>query len=278
MAGERSGGDARKTRTEHAGASDTGRRRPHNEDAYSANDELGLYVVADGVGGYAKGEVASRETVEVIAGYAAERATTLDELEMRSESGDEEARWELRRMLETAVQLACYRVFGLGELDPSRRGMSTTVSTALVRGGFVFAAHVGDSRIYRIRGRQVLQITEDHTLIHYKLKHGLITEEEAARAKQKNVITRAVGHRDYVQIDTADVDVRAGDRLLLCTDGLHQYLRSDADVAELIFGGSLDASARAAIAFANRRGGSDNITAVVVEVVGSPRVLPPSAP
>jgi serine/threonine protein phosphatase PrpC len=276
MVGERSDrGAPRKSRTEHAGASDTGRRRPHNEDSLWADDELGLYVVADGVGGNAKGEVASRETVEVIAGHLAERSAAIDALERQCDSGDEEARWELRRMLETAVQVACYRVFGLGEIDPSSRGMSTTVSAALVRGGFAFAAHVGDSRIYRIRGRHVLQITEDHTLINYKLKHGLITPEEAARAKQKNVITRAVGHRDYVQIDTADVDVREADRLLLCTDGLHQYLRGEADVAELVAGGSLDASVRAAIAFANRRGGSDNITTILVDVVSGSS--PPSS-
>ncbi len=264
MAGERP--DESFTRTEHAGASDTGRRRPHNEDAYGADARLGLYLVADGVGGYAKGEVASRETVDVISGWMGERGDAIARIEGRMARGDANARWELRRMLETAVQSACYRVFGLAEVDPGMRGMSTTVSAVLVRGGFAFAAHVGDSRIYRVRDRDVLQITEDHTLINYKLKRGLITPEEAAHAKQKNVITRAVGHRDYVQVDTADVDVIAGDRLLLCTDGLHQYLRSDDDVAELVADGSLDASARAAVAFANRRGGSDNITAVVVEV------------
>jgi protein phosphatase len=114
----------------------------------------------------------------------------------------------------------------------------------------------------------VLQLTEDHTLINYKLKHGLMTKEEAATAAGKNVITRAVGHKDYVQVDTADIDVTAGDRFLLCTDGLHTYLRSDEEVRELI-DDDLESSVEAAVSLANNRGGRDNVTAVVVEVRAS---------
>jgi protein phosphatase len=144
--------------------------------------------------------------------------------------------------------------------------MSTTLSAVVINGGFCYAAHVGDSRVYRVRGDQVLQITEDHTLINYKLKHGLITPEQAETASGKNVITRAVGHKDYVQVDTADVDVAAGDRLLLCTDGLHGYLTADSEVVDLIGAGSLESGVQAAIALANQRGGKDNITALAVEV------------
>ena len=143
--------------------------------------------------------------------------------------------------------------------------MSTTCS-CLRCAASSLAAHVGDSRLYRIRNGSVLQITEDHTLINYKLKHGLITAEEAARAGGKNVITRAVGHKDYVQVDTADVDVDKGDRFLLCTDGLHNYIKDDAEVVELIEGDSLEDAVRASIGMANQRGGKDNITAVAVEI------------
>ena len=181
-------------------------------------------------------------------------------------AGDLEARWDVRRLLESGVKSACYMVFGMAELDPEKRGMSTTISAVLINGGFCYAAHVGDSRVYRVRDGQVLQITEDHTLINYKLKHGFITPEEAENAVGKNVITRAVGHKDYVQVDTADIDVRPGDRLLLCTDGLHGYLSSDLDVYELIGEGPLIAGVQAAIAMANENGGKDNITAVAVEV------------
>ena len=164
------------------------------------------------------------------------------------------------------MQSACYMVFGMAELDPEKRGMSTTCSALLVRGGYAYAAHVGDSRVYRVRSRSALQITEDHTLINYKLKHGLMTKEEAERASGKNVITRAVGHKDYVQIDTADIDVADGDRFVMCTDGLHGYLRDDQEVVELCAEDALDAGANAAVALANQRGGRDNITVVVIEV------------
>jgi serine/threonine protein phosphatase PrpC len=252
-------------RTVSVGMSDVGRRRTINEDAFHRDDDLGFYVVADGVGGHSKGEVASAEAVEQLCMWVTRARTDLARLAVAA-GADPEARWEIRRLLENGVQSACYMVFGMAELDPEKRGMSTTLSALLVRGGFCYAAHVGDSRVYRVRGPQVLQLTEDHTLINYKLKHGLITPEEAATMGGKNVITRAVGHKDYVQIDTADLDVRPGDRFLLCTDGLHGYLNEDSEVVALIGEGTLESGAGAAIALANQRGGKDNITALVVEV------------
>jgi protein phosphatase len=135
-------------------------------------------------------------------------------------------------------------------------------------GGSCYAAHVGDSRVYRVRLGEVIQVTEDHTLINYKLKQGLLTKEEAEKASGKNVITRAVGHKDYVQVDTADVDVTTGDRFLLCSDGLHGYFNdNDREVSELCADGDLEECADACIALANQRGGKDNITALVVEVL-----------
>jgi len=136
----------------------------------------------------------------------------------------------------------------------------------LVRAGLAFAVHVGDSRVYRVRKNNVLQLTEDHTLINYKVKHGMMTKQEAEKAAGKNVITRAVGHKDYVQVDTADIDTAIGDRFLLCSDGLHGYFNSDKDVSDLCADGELEECAEAAVAMANQRGGKDNITAVVIEV------------
>lgn len=253
--------------TVSAGLSDVGRRRSINEDSYSCDDELGFYIVADGVGGHSKGEVASQEAIEQLENWVRRAHDDLEGCFKRTRGGDLEARWEIRRLLENGVQSACYMVFGMAELDPEKRGMSTTLSAVLINGGFCYAAHVGDSRVYRVRNGTVLQITEDHTLINYKLKHGLLTPEQAKNAAGKNVITRAVGHKDYVQIDTADVDVAPGDRFLLCTDGLHGYLESDAEVVALIGEGTLGSSVEAAIALANQRGGKDNITAVAVEAL-----------
>ena len=245
---------------------DVGRRRQINEDALFRDDARGFYVVADGVGGHNKGEIASREAVEQLRMWVSGASRDLDRLVERVQAGDAEGVWEIRRLLESGVKSACYMVYGMAELDPEKKGMSTTLSALLIRAHLAFAVHVGDSRVYRVRGASVLQMTEDHTLINYKVKHGMMTKQEAEKAAGKNVITRAVGHKDYVQVDTADIDTAIGDRFLLCSDGLHGYFQTDAEVAELCSDGSLEECAEAAIGLANQRGGKDNITAVVIEV------------
>jgi serine/threonine protein phosphatase PrpC len=247
--------------------SDIGRKRQINEDAYFRDDARGFYVVADGVGGHNKGEIASREAVEQLRSWVYGASRDIDRQVEQLTFGDNEAVWEIRRLLESGVKSACYMVFGMAELDPEKKGMSTTLSALLIRAGMAFAVHVGDSRVYRVRRESVLQLTEDHTLINYKVKQGLMSKQEAERAAGKNVITRAVGHKDYVQVDTADIDIAVGDRFLLCSDGLHGYFSSDKEVAELCMDGSLEECADASIALANQRGGKDNITAIVIEVL-----------
>ena len=246
---------------------DVGRKRQINEDSFFRDDTHGFYVVADGVGGHNKGEIASREAVEQLRMWVYGAARDLDALTERIKAGDGECVWEIRRLLESGVKSACYMVFGMAELDPEKKGMSTTMSALLIKGNLAFAVHVGDSRVYRVRKQAVLQLTEDHTLINYKVKHGMMTKAEAEKAAGKNVITRAVGHKDYVQVDTADIDIAPGDRFLLCSDGLHGYFGTDREVVDLCGDGELDECAEAAIAVANQRGGKDNITAVVVEVL-----------
>jgi protein phosphatase len=247
--------------------SDVGRKRQINEDSFFRDDARGFYVVADGVGGQNKGEIASREAVDHLRSWVYGAARDLDHLVERVTFGDADGVWEIRRLLESGVKNACYMVYGMAELDPEKKGMSTTLSALLIRAGYAFAVHVGDSRVYRVRGPQVLQMTEDHTLINYKLKHGMMTKAEAEKASGKNVITRAVGHKDYVQVDTADIDALPGDRYLLCSDGLHGYFKSDQEVLELCGDGDLEECADSAIGLANQRGGKDNITALVVEVL-----------
>jgi protein phosphatase len=247
--------------------SDVGRKRQINEDSFFRDDARGFYVVADGVGGHNKGEIASREAVDHLRSWVYGAARDLDRLVEKVASGDEDSVWEVRRLLESGVKNACYMVYGMAELDPEKKGMSTTLSALLICAGMAFAAHVGDSRVYRVRGPNVLQLTEDHTLINYKVKHGMMTKAEAEKATGKNVITRAVGHKDYVQVDTADLDVKTGDRFLLCSDGLHGYFAGDKEVVDLCGDGELEECAESAIGLANQRGGKDNITAVVVEVL-----------
>jgi serine/threonine protein phosphatase PrpC len=242
------------------GATDVGRRRQHNEDAYLCDDELGLWVVADGMGGHAAGEVASQEAIDTIFGMVKRGKRTL---ELGAQFTEEKAR-AARRMLEGAVQAATYMVFAIAELDPEKAGMGTTISAMLSVGNYGILAQVGDSRIYRVRSTSAEQLTEDHTMVAWQLKQGLITEEEARRSKQRNVITRAVGNRDYVQVDTAIVEFELGDLYLLCSDGLHGYL-DPAEIPEVAARGGRDSVMRF-IELANARGGKDNITAILVEV------------
>jgi serine/threonine protein phosphatase PrpC len=246
-----------------SGLTDVGRRRPHNEDAFLTDDELGLFVVCDGVGGNAKGEVASAESVELVHSWVKRWRKTLQAFE-----GDPTAENEnlVRRLLESAVQSACYMVFGMGELDPLHKGMSSTLSTLLCVGPMGFIAQVGDSRVYLLRGRHCVQLTEDHTLVNFRLKLGLITAEEAANAPGKNVITRAVGHQDYVEVDTTTVPLMPGDRFLLCSDGLHGYLEDINEMVERLRGERQEVANRL-VQIANQRGGRDNITVVVCDIV-----------
>src|SRR3954470_9486385 len=248
-------------RTVSVGQTDVGRRRPHNEDSILRDDDLGLYIVADGVGGNAKGEVASAESVDLVHSWVRRWRTTL---EAHASAPTEDHTNVVRRLLESAVQSACYMVFGMGQIDPRQKGMSSTLSSLLVSGGIGFIAQVGDSRVYLARKGRVVQLTEDHTPVNFRLKLGLITPEEAASAPGKNVITRAVGHQDYVEVDTLDLKTELGDRFLLCSDGLHGYLQ-DGELEQLIDGERDEVAARL-IDLANDRGGRDNVTVVVCDV------------
>ena len=156
---------------------DVGRKRPQNEDAFLADDTLGLYMVADGVGGQAKGEVASAESVEQVRNFVASGYGAIDQWLARSGSAspseEQELRLSLRRLLESAVQSACYVVFGMAEQDPSGQGMATTLSAVLVAGDHAVIAQVGDSRVYRSHAGRVTQVTIDHTLLNHQLQQGV---------------------------------------------------------------------------------------------------------
>lgn len=243
------------------GLSDVGRKRQSNEDAFFMDDRLGLYVVADGMGGHAAGEVASQEAVDTAYGMIKRGIGDVHELVDPVLDEDVQAAC---RLVESAVQGATYMVFSLAEMDRDMSGMGTTISTMLVLGDYAIIGQVGDSRVYQIREGMVSQLTEDHTLIAWQLKQGLITEQEAKRSPHRNVITRAVGNRDYVQVDTMLVKLQPGDRFLLCSDGLHGYLR-EPDVPPIVAAGG-NAAVQQLIDLANSRGGKDNITAVLVEI------------
>jgi protein phosphatase len=244
-----------------SGQTDVGRRRSHNEDAFLCDESLGLFVVADGLGGHAAGEVASQEAIDVIHAWVRRERSVLAELAARV---DESTLGEARRMLERALKAATYHVHALAEFDARRAGMGTTVSALAIAGRAAAFAQVGDSRIYRVRDRQAVQLTDDHTLVAMQIRDGLLSPEQARHVPFRNMITRAVGSHDYVEVDTGALGVQAGDAFLLCTDGLHGYLPLE-EVPTWLALPPAQASAQL-IALANARGGKDNITAVAIRL------------
>jgi protein phosphatase len=239
---------------------DVGRKRKNNEDAFLRDEELNLYVVADGMGGYDAGEVASAEAVESI--YVMIRRNKAQIDSFISNPNRDSAR-QLKRLLESAVQSACYMIFAMAEMQPERQGMGTTLSALLLAGNFGATAQVGDSRVYCVREGAAIQLTEDHTLVNWQVREGIITPEQALTSPHRNVITRAVGNKDFVQVDTQIFQVRPGDLFLLCSDGLHGYL--DDEEIPYILGFGIEEAGRKFVELASNRGGKDNITAVIVE-------------
>jgi serine/threonine protein phosphatase PrpC len=243
------------------GQTDIGRRRQQNEDAFLRSDDLQLYVVADGMGGHAAGEVASAEAVDTVFGMVKRGLPNLGPV---SDDLNDDKISSMRRLIEGAIQAATYMVYAISEVDAGKSGMGTTISAAYVYKNLLVTGQVGDSRIYRVRGEDVVQLTEDHTLVGWQMKQGLITEEEAKVSPHRNVITRSVGGRDYVEVDTSVIEIEAGDRFLLCSDGLHSYLEA-AEIPDLMALGA-ERVPQAFIGLANERGGHDNITCIYVEV------------
>jgi protein phosphatase len=255
-------------RTVASGISDIGRKRDRNEDAFLINDELQLFVVADGMGGHAGGEYASAlavNTVEdALLATPSEAAAAPSSAEGAADADPVEA---TKSRLVDAVRLAGARIHDWATDHPEHRGMGTTVVALLVQGHNAFLAHVGDSRIYALRDGKIQQATEDHSLVAQSIREGLITEEQAKSHRMRNVITRALGFERSVEVDVQARAVLRGDAYLLCSDGLSGKV-DEAEMCEVVFTYPPQEAARQLIGLANARGGEDNITAVIVRVEG----------
>lgn len=249
-----------------SGLTDVGCVRKKNEDSFILDDGVGLYVVADGMGGHAGGDVASAEAIDQIFSMIKGQQAAIDALRARD---SEDARGAVRRAVEAAIQAATYMVFGIAEQDPARKGMGTTISALLFIGPIAVVGQVGDSRVYMIRAGVPVQITEDHTLVNLQLKAGVITREQAKTVNYQNLITRAVGVKDYVEVDTADIECEPGDRFVLCSDGVHGYIDDEPQLLQLCQHPSLEVCAKNLVDHALKRGGRDNATAIVVDILGS---------
>ena len=247
---------------------DVGRVRKHNEDNFLVDKRLNLFVICDGMGGHAAGEVASALTVRTVREIVSAHRDVVER--HADDPEDPDARKAVLAMLERAVQEAGAKTFETAQEDASRRGMGTTCSVLLLQGNRGFIAHVGDSRIYLRRGGQIHQMTEDHSLVNELIRMGKIRREDAEKFAHKNAVTRAVGVREYVEVDTLDFDVYGEDRFLLCSDGLCGYFDGrSAVVHELMGVPDLRGATERCIAFARDAGGKDNITAIIVEAVGT---------
>jgi serine/threonine protein phosphatase PrpC len=247
-------------------ATDVGKVRDHNEDNFLVDPKLNLFVVADGMGGHAAGEVASAIAVNTMRDVVGQNR---DLLEAFREGSRIASNSDVLSLLEHAVQKACAEIHELAEKEAEKRGMGTTLSSLLVIGNRGFIAHVGDSRIYLLRGGRVVQLTEDHSLINELIKRGKLTASEAESSPYKNAVTRAVGVYESVEADTFDFEVLPGDLFLLASDGLTGYLQNSEIPAIVERQESIEQVPAAFIDLANGRGGKDNITTIVARVVDS---------
>jgi protein phosphatase len=244
-----------------AGLTDVGRKRNHNEDSYLIDEELQLYVVADGMGGHAGGGTASRIAVETI-DQQMRGAKKAPEDPFGGETPLQDS--PLPEFLRGAVERACAEIFKAAQEDPRLAGMGTTVITLCIKGENALFAHVGDSRAYLVRGDLIQQVSEDHSLVNEQIKAGMITPEEAKHSRYKNIITRSVGFEEEVQVDIMGLVTEVGDTFVLCSDGLANMLE-DRELLETVRKTKLPDIPKKLVDMANDRGGDDNITVIVVQ-------------
>jgi serine/threonine protein phosphatase PrpC len=244
-----------------------GRVREHNEDNFLVDKKLGLFVVCDGMGGHAAGEVASALAVRTLHEEIKKEADLIQDYAKSSKGAAKVTKRDILNMLEFAVNRASNRVHSEAAKDAKKRGMGTTLVCLLVINKEAFIIYVGDSRVYVLRDGVLEQLTEDHTVYNELIKRKKMPREQVEQLAQKNAITRAVGVYEHVEPDTLVLDLTAGDRFLLCSDGLCGYFEEDLEgLGKRLAIPDADAAAKSLIDAANEKGGKDNITSVIVTV------------
>jgi protein phosphatase len=250
-------------RVRFSGDTNVGLKRAHNEDSLHLPVDERLAIVADGMGGHASGEVASRMAVETIVEYF--KATAEEQTLTWPFKVDRGARADVTRLV-TAVKLANLKIHEAAQRDPQCKGMGTTVVASLFLDDKIIIGHVGDSRVYRVREGEIEQLTEDHSLINDYIKMKRMTQEEAAAWPHKNVIVRALGMKETVQVDIHTETPHLGDCYILCSDGLSGMVNDDRLREVLGQEHDLDRAADRMIELANAHGGIDNITVVLARI------------
>jgi PPM family protein phosphatase len=248
-------------------ATDVGNVREHNEDNFLVDKKLSLFMVADGMGGHAAGEVASAIAVRTFHEEIKRERELLTDFVSGARGAARVTNKDVLALMEHAVQRACSRIHEEAQADPAKRGMGTTLSTLIILGTRAFIAHVGDSRIYLQRQGVVQQVTEDHTVFNELVKRGKLSREQIEKVAHKNAITRAVGVYERVDVDTLMLEVLPGDQFLLASDGLTGYLEEAEELASFLSQDG-DSASKALVQLAKERGGKDNITLVLVRLGG----------
>lgn len=248
-----------------AGMTDTGRARDHNEDAIAWDVPRGLALLADGMGGHNAGDVASRLCLETL------NDVLLPALEKPLRLRPNKNMSRQATLVRRSVNKANTAIFENAEANPERKGMGTTLVAVLFYDDKAVVAHVGDSRVYRLRGRTLEQVTADHSLVRELLEKGAITAEEAENNPYSHVITKAVGVRPRVAAEVQELEAQPGDVFMLCSDGLTDLV-TDSEIEETLvaFEGNWERAAQRLIDLANNHGGRDNIS-VVITALGGPR-------
>jgi serine/threonine protein phosphatase PrpC len=242
---------------------DTGRVREHNEDAIGSIGDIGLMVLADGMGGYNAGEVASGIAVQIVTNLAAEGATREERDDIDPHSG------MMRQsiVLRDAIYRANKIIYQTAQSQTNCEGMGTTIVACMFYDDKISIAHVGDSRAYRIRGGQLDQVTLDHSLLQELVDRGFYSAEEAQRSTNRNYVTRALGVEPTVEVEVHEYDVLPDDIYLLCSDGLCDMVEDD-DIHLTIstFNASLDVVGQQLVDLANDHGGRDNVSVMLAQV------------
>jgi len=238
---------------------DVGKVRAINEDHFSVGENMGLFMVADGLGGQNAGEIASKMAIEIITSHLNNKKDPFV-----GEYRDEFSQ-DTNRML-SGIRLANSAIYEAGRKNSEQQGMGSTISSARINGDVISLAHVGDSRIYRVREGHLERLTVDHSLVEEQLKRGLITEEEAVESRYKNVITRALGAEEEILIDADEEVLFDRDKILLCTDGLTDMVE-EGDIKRIIIRSEDDPqkACEELVDSANDKGGIDNITVILVD-------------
>jgi protein phosphatase len=251
-------------KTRYAAASDRGRVRKNNEDAFLADPGLGFFAVADGMGGHAAGEIASRLALDTLRKSIAE---SKQNRETESSPNQTALLSPPSTLLVNGIRLANQAVFQSSQEKEEYRGMGTTVVALFFSDSSSVVAHVGDSRLYRIRGGRIDQVTEDHSLVWEQYREGYLSKEALSSSPLKNIVTRALGMNPTVDVDVQEIDLQKGDLLVLCSDGLSDLVQDEELMSAIrSASGDLDRACRDLTQLANQRGGKDNITTLIIQI------------